>query len=259
MKKHCIVICSCDKFSDTWSVVEESFLKYWKNCPVPIYIVTNHKSHNFKYFRQIKVGDDVSWSSNIKLALSKISEQTVQLWLDDVFLTAEVDSAQYMSLIADFNNKKMNHLRLTPHPGFSYPIDEKYAMLEREAFYRVTIFPTVWEKKLLVNYLKNIKTPWEFETVGAKFLGNEKGFNCLRFKFFNVIHGIEKGRWVPGAIKKVRGKGINIDCVVREEYSFFEYYFSLDRFKGFVINLMPLHMRNKIIKIKKDIFRVLVV
>ena len=38
-----IVVPSCDKYSDLWPYFFNNFYKYWYNCPLNIYLISNEK------------------------------------------------------------------------------------------------------------------------------------------------------------------------------------------------------------------------
>ena len=41
-----ILVCSCDKYEDLWNPMFGMFFKFWEDCPLNIYLMTNNKKYN---------------------------------------------------------------------------------------------------------------------------------------------------------------------------------------------------------------------
>jgi hypothetical protein len=253
---HCILICSCDKFSDTWPIINQSFEKFWPDCPYKIYIVTNHLDPKFNCIDTIKVGEDLSWSSCIHKALINVNVETIQLWLDDVFLYQKVKTEEYVDLVRLVMLKKINHLRLTDYPGYSNISDfnSNICELNKFSFYRVTIFPTIWNKKLLCSYLLTHSTPWEFETTAAFNLIDEEFFYCTKFKFFKVIHGITAGQWIPGVSLKLKKFGYQLTDLKRPRHNWWRYYLGITAIKKYIIFIIPAAHKPIVLRYKQNLW-----
>ena len=95
-----MLISTYDNSEDLWSPLEQTYLKYWKDIELPIYLTTNHVQFESKLFNSLKIGDELSWSDNLIKSLNKIKQEYVLLTFDDLFLTNKVDN-QFIRAIND--------------------------------------------------------------------------------------------------------------------------------------------------------------
>src|SRR2546423_10304901 len=89
-----VLVSSCDAFFDAWRPFAALFQKFWGDCPLEIFLLTNHLSVRSRRFQSISVGRDRGWSSNLQIALEKIPQLFVLYLQEDYFLTAPVRGAQ---------------------------------------------------------------------------------------------------------------------------------------------------------------------
>lgn len=215
-----VLITSCDKFSDTWSIVSESFTRNWELFDVPIFLMSNHKEFENDLIISLKVGEDVSWSHNLVQALKSIDSEYIYIWLDDVFLASKVNHDNF-GFILDFLDKyEPNYLRLRSKPSTSrFSLDKNFGYISKKSlFYRTSIFNSIWKREVLLDLLKETENAWEFETKGANRSIKYDKFYCVRRDFISYIHGIEKGEWNPYSLKKLKSLGYFIDATERKEF-----------------------------------------
>ena len=86
-----IIIPSCDKYSDLWHTFFFFFHKYWQDCPYPIYLMTNNLSYEDQRIITLKIGEDVSWSANLKKALGTVRNRTYPDLVGGLFLNGECE------------------------------------------------------------------------------------------------------------------------------------------------------------------------
>ena len=102
-------------FSDTWDIVTNSIQKYWLDCPFQIKIITNKKDYNNGSVRSLKIGEDISWSSNLIKAVKSTDADYVFMWLDDVFLSDFVDNYKINEIINFLQTNSPAFLRIRPN------------------------------------------------------------------------------------------------------------------------------------------------
>lgn len=195
-----ILICSCDKFSDVWPVAEKAFSLNWASCPFGVFLMTNLLDFDSKVFRTLKVGPDISWTSNLKSALLKIESDYVVLWLEDCFISRPVDSSALLGDVAWMKNNSVPYLRLrrTNHWGrFSI---NSYRMIDESEPYRTSIFASAWDRKYLLSLIQAEQTPWQFETENQIITSKSSFFEVNSSRFF-YIHAVEKGLWKSAGLK----------------------------------------------------------
>ena len=88
-----LVVSSCDAFFDAWRPFYAFLEKFWGDCPLDGFLVTNELEVRSSRIRSIAVGEDRGWSSNLLCALTQIAHPYVLYFQEDYFLTAPIDRA----------------------------------------------------------------------------------------------------------------------------------------------------------------------
>lgn len=167
--KLAILVLSCDGYADLWRPFFENFKKKWGDCPYDIYLLTNKKKYNdWGKVKTICVGEDVTWSHNLKVALSNISEDFVLTIFDDLFLKKEIDTEKIKDIFNLFKSRKMNYLRLNPTPPPTSMIKgESYGIIDKGDIYRSSAVFSIWRKEILEDILDETENAWDFELNGS--------------------------------------------------------------------------------------------
>lgn len=210
-----IVILSCDKYKDLWDLYFAFFHKYWKDCPYPIYLVSNFEKYEDKRIINICVGDDVSWSNNLKIAIEKVKERNVLLLLDDVFLNKAVDTQKVNSLIDQFTLLNANYLKLIPMPKPDVRINEELGEINKGSLYRSTAVFTIWNKDTLQKILVPSENAWQFEEFGSIRSDEFDGFYSTYRNTFSWIHGVVRGKWIAESVTKIKKEGFSVDTTIQ--------------------------------------------
>ena len=122
MNKCAVLVVSCDNYADVWQPFFELFRQFWGNCPYPIYLLTNTLQPHFPSVEVVNVGVDRSWSDNLILALQKIQQEYVFLFLEDLMLSGSVDTDKVDEIFRWAVDNDVNYIRLNPS---TYP-DKRY-------------------------------------------------------------------------------------------------------------------------------------
>lgn len=241
-----ILITSCDKFYDTWDKVAYSFEKYWPNCQYEIYLMTNNIDFEHPKIKNIKIGDDMTWSLNLISAIKQIKTEYVFLWLDDVFLASEMDIIILKSIEDFIISNNINFLRLRPDPKPDKWYNIYFGEIKQNSlFYRVSIFATIWKKSLLNSLLIENETAWDFELKGSIRSKIYNKFYCTKTQPFSYIHGIEKGLWKRDAIIWLNSFGFEVDLNYRRQMTIEEAkIYNKSKFKYQLLNLLPSRYRH---------------
>src|SRR5437016_1404663 len=96
-----VLVSSCDAFFDVWRPFRAFFEKFWSDCPLEVFLLTNRLTIHSQRIRPIATGEDRGWSSNLQLALEQITHPYVLYFQEDYFLTGPVARAQ---LAGDFRD-----------------------------------------------------------------------------------------------------------------------------------------------------------
>lgn len=167
-----ILIPSCDNYSDAWNPFFRLFFRYWPDPGYPVYLVSNQEEFQHPLVRNIRVGPDLDWSSNLISALGRIPETHLLVILEDYFLVEPVDAGAIRELFRHQCRSDIGYLRLYPCPG-PQRVTENVAgydmgIVEKGTPYRASLQSAIWKKQLLGNLAKNGESAWEFEDGGSR-------------------------------------------------------------------------------------------
>jgi hypothetical protein len=253
-KNFSLVVISCDKFYDTWSPVAYSFQKYWPDCPVKRYLLTNNKNFKSKFFINKRVGNDKDWSTNLKKFLKKIKTKYVILWLDDVFLTNQVDTEKVKKDLLWSIKMNIDYLQLTNLYSYKTFLPE-YFLIEKNHPYRTSIFSSIWRKVVLKKIINPGENAWEFELKGSSRSNKYKNFysvNCDRFRY---LHAIEKGKWLRNAIDWLKKENFDINLNYRKRASKIQTIArKINLLKSFILNLFSGKQQKRILLIAERFY-----
>ena len=199
-----ILISSCDKFKDLWPIFSFYFEKNWLDCELNKYFLSNNEKSNIYGFKSINVGEDLSWSSNLRKALDQIPTDYVLIMLEDFFIDKKVDNQKFNNIVNDFIDLNGNYLKFLTTPKSPFKSSSHYFnILPPKTLYRSTAVFALWKKSTLLDLLNIDENPWEFEDRASKRSDKYDGFFVVRQNFFKYIHGVVKGKFVNSSYKKI--------------------------------------------------------
>lgn len=202
-----ILISSCDKFKDIWPIFSFYFDKNWSDCNLNKYFLSNNDNSDIEGFDSIIVGDDISWSSNLSIAIKQIHTDYVLIMLDDVFINQKVDNNAFNSIVNDFIECKGNYLKFLAQPKSRLKSSSQYFnVVPPNTLYRATAVFALWKKSTLLNLLEENENPWEFEDRASIRSDKYDGFFVVKKNFFNYIHGVIRGKFINSSYKKIIGQ-----------------------------------------------------
>lgn len=219
MAKCSILVCSCDKNEDIWQYFFYFFKKYYSSCNYPIYLNTEEKKYQDKDLNVIslqkhKQGDPQGWSQRLRDYLNAMTTDYVIILLEDFFLTdyVRVDEVERCIRRMDDDPQIANFIF---DSGRHMCIDSEfpeYLLQERKAPFRLSLQAGIWRREILLKYLRNHESPWQFELWGSKRARrwSEKSFVLKedQAKVFSYPSG--------GAIADNRWRGDEICCYMRK-------------------------------------------
>lgn len=257
-KKISILVSSCDKYSDLWGIFSYYFKKNWKDCSLDKYIISNFSNNSPKDFKNIRVGNDKSWSNNLILSLKKISTPYVLILLDDVFIKNKVDNSLFEKICIEFINTNGNYLKFLSHPKSNYKTDSKFFnYLPENTLYRSTAVFALWKKSTILRLLNPDENAWEFEENGSIRSDKYNGFFTVNKNFFSYIHGVVRGKFLYSAYLYIRKNDPELIPLIKRGVNkrSAEYFQILINFRHKIFYaLVPLRYRRDVKKILKNLF-----
>ena len=220
-----LVVSSCDAFFDAWRPFYAFLEKFWGDCPLDGFLITNELEVRSSRIRSIAVGEDRGWSSNLLCALMQIAHPYVLYFQEDYFLTAPIDRAH---LAADFAQVMESgaaslcfRARSERDAGFQ-PLNDRYGIVPLHSDGRTRCQVTLWKRSALQSILREGETAWNFEARGSART-QEMQILSYRSRENAPIHylmsAISRGLWMPEAVALCRAHEVPIDPFFRPIFS----------------------------------------
>ena len=173
----CLIVCSCDDYSDVWYPYFEIFKQNWPDFPFEIILNTEtklyqHEGLNIKCLQLYKgLEDKVSWSERMIKTLRTVEADFVMLTCEDNFIVSPVDTKKFNSAFDIIKNDrkismlsfagKMRSFEKTKWIG-------NFGRISMKKRYRIVLDTAIWRKDALLRNLVPGESPWEFETNGTE-------------------------------------------------------------------------------------------
>lgn len=247
-----LVVLSSESYSYLWSNFIRSWNKYCKNLVLDKFIVTTNKNTNIRNFKIISSSLDKNdfWSKRIKYALKKINTKNVLIFTDDCFLDDKLDVSNFKKIFIDFKKKKILHLRLCPIPNENIYDKKNFYKLDYFSFHRISLQPSLWNKKFLEQMLSYNETPRMFEENGSIRTKNLNKIFSTNYFVFNFKEIIRIGKLTPEGKKLI----IKNNLILNKHYKnmlfleLFDHYYK--KLKSIIFYLLPKNFRKRYIKNK---------
>lgn len=224
MKDICLLVLTCDKYSDLWDSFTELFNRNWPDCPYDKYILTNEKQYHYYGFNSIPIGEDITWSYNL-IKVLKILENKykyIYITLEDTPIIEKVDNQYFQRIINSFIKIDGNFLRLLN--AVKYPItryNNFFGEIINFTPYRQSSACCVWKISLLLELLNEDESAWEFEKVGIIRGFKYDNFYNVYQSPFKILNIVIKGKLHKSSYKILQKHLPNIE-IKRPFLSFFE-------------------------------------
>lgn len=206
-----ILVLSCDKYSSLWKPFFSQFHKYWSACPYKIYLGSNYKKYTDKRIKTITAKIDKDWSSNLLTILESIKEDNIFIWLDDYFLTDDIDQSLFRKSVKLLISKNLNHIQMRPSLGIHRTRkNASFMSIKRGSPHRVASYG-FWNKNHLKKILLPGESPWQFEIYGSYRSSYFDGYLCLSRDLFRFVQVVERGKLFREAYEYCRREGIKLD------------------------------------------------
>lgn len=242
-----VLVVSCDKYSDLWEPFFSLFRRFWPDCPFGVYLLSNMVSMNTPNVKSLLIGDDVSWSDNLRNAVVRLTEEYVLLFIDDLFLYDFIDTDKILGVIGSAIDNDANYIRLNAFPGPDKKFNEKIGIISKGTIYRSSVVSVVWKKSVLLDLLKPGENAWDFEILGSVRSDIYDNFYSSYKNLMPVTNTVIKGKWRRDAVKKCKRLGIEIDLTKRQVMTCMEAaVFSLKQLRTNLLNCLPAKHRRKI-------------
>lgn len=247
-----LVVLSSESYSYLWSNFIRSWNKYCKNLVLDKFIVTTNKNSNKRNFKIISssLDKDDFWSKRIKYGLRKIKSKNLLVFTDDCFMCETLDIHNFKKIYSNFKKKKILHLRLCPLPNEDMFCKKNFYKLDYFSFHRISLQPSLWNKKFLEDMLSFNENPRMFEENGSIRSKKYSKIFSTNYFVFNFKEIIRIGKLTPEGKKLI----IKNNLILNKHYKnmlfleLFDHYYK--KLKSIIFYLLPKNFRKSYIRNK---------
>ncbi len=213
-----VLIVSCDKYADLWNPFFKMFRIFWTQCIYPVYLGSNNVLCDEPGVKTICIGEDKSWTENVKKMLDGVSETHVIMLLEDFFLEEAVDAKGVQALFEYAVENDVDCLRLCPTPPPNNIVDKNLQVgtISKGAPYCCSTQPAIWKKEALQSLLIPGYSAWDFEKKNSQNMRYSplKLMGSKRF-YVKRHNGVERGKFYTSTLQLLKRNDIQVDITER--------------------------------------------
>ena len=250
----CILINSCDKYSDAWTPFFRSLEKTWPEAAeLEIYLNTETKTYKDPFFNvnvlNILPGkqNNISWGERLIDAIKRTKSEFILFLLEDFFIKTRVDAALINSIFKWFSGdpsaaaaalipcKDTETSTKCPSPAEAFGLAQR----DKRVFYKLNASPSLYRKETLLKYTRKNDSPWDWEYFGSiRTWHSPLKFYALKGDgiVFDYDYGgaIFRGKWVGPGLKDIESRfNLKIETGDREVV------YDLEKLPSVKLNRMP--------------------
>ena len=220
-----IVVSSCDSFFDVWRPFAFFLRKHWPDCPLATFLIVNELRIRSASIRELPVGEDSGWASNMKRALQQLEQSHVLYLQEDYFLNAPVRREQLANELAyafEHNSDAFClRARTVLEPDFQ-PINDRFGLVPGNSDGRTRCQLTLWKRTSFLAALRDGETAWEMESRGSERTRDMLALSYSTRENASVSYlmsAIVRGLWTREALAMCQAHDLKIAPHFRGTYS----------------------------------------
>ncbi len=219
-----VFICGSDNRRDVLQRVLPSILKYWPDCPYPIYVGANSRFGLSPRITAL-IARPSGWRQECLDQVEQLSETHLIVVLDDFLFRAPVIQSRLSLIVSDSLGMDCAYVRLRP---LGKSLKERLVDLVRghsalrvesiegtRRFYS-SLQIALWKREHFLSLLRAEGTIWDFE---HQQIAGVPHFAVTKSGPFRYSHLVEKGRWQPYAKALLIRAGLSGDLGKRRVWS----------------------------------------
>jgi len=245
-----IVMPSCDRYSSLWPISLAALERYWPGRPRATYLIANRLVYQHPGVTQVLVGDDVSWSDNLKRALDSVAEEYVFLALDDLVMLPGTNAPRVNELLAQAVREGWDYLRMNPlPPPTKAGPDGLGRVLPGEAYRAGTVW-SLWRKSVLQAVLLEGENPWQFEKIGSTRTDHYGEWWASAHHHVPYLNVVTSGKSEPDALAQLAALGFDTKEIAFPVMSRKDHWvFRLRRQRSRLMKLVPTRWRRMLLQV----------
>lgn len=256
--KLAIVIPAYDGNLDIFKEYLRYFKIFWEDCPFELILVTQDTRYTDERVTSLTTNKEALWTARVLKALEYTKCKYILTSIEDAFISKKINT-DYIYMILDFMEK--NHIKYYRNPKNGHKKTRKNSFndfdnackIRKDIVYSRSLGIDIWERDTLLQlFADGTKNAWQIEEYFLEQAYSEKkgyfdDWVSDKDNFLNVIETVNKGKWIPSAIKKFKKIGYPIDLGNRKVMPLSE-VFKLN-FRFWIGKVIPIKFRKKIKKI----------
>ena len=233
-----ILVNSSDGFRDCWHPFFHLLETHWPGCRFPLYLNVEEATYEHPSLEvrclnhpRLPSGENVPWSDRLLESLRAIPERYVMYMQEDYFLDAPVRDGLVEDCLRVVAEEGVGCVHLT---GFGSRGGTKIAErpylvdVPRISHYRTSTQAAIWDKDVLLSYVRRQETVWETEILGTIRAWSRyapiRTIDRHRLEGPPIMSytgtGIIRGKWHPEMVPLFAKHGIPMDFDRRGFYTF---------------------------------------
>lgn len=233
-----ILVNSSDGFRDCWDPFFHLLATHWPRCRFPLYLNVEEATYEHPALMvrclnhpRTPSGANVPWSDRLIEALEAIPEPYVMYMQEDYFLNAGVRDDLVEDCLRVVADEGVGCVHLTGFGarGGTRMAERPYIVdVPRISHYRTSTQAAIWDKDVLLSYVRREETVWETEILGT--LRAWSRFAAIRTVDRDRLEGppivsytgtgIIRGKWHPEMVPLFARHGIRMEFGRRGLYTF---------------------------------------
>jgi hypothetical protein len=256
MNNIAVFMSSCDKYADLWEAFYSLFFKYWPDCNLPVYHVSDAKPFHHPRVASLcpnQPGKRYTWSGLTKWALQQIPEEYILFILDDYFLARTVNTRLLSQYFETVKREGACYLRLTPNPPPAEPFGghATIGVLPKGMPWRTSTQVAIWKKEELIAILDERENPWEYERRSVQRADDRNGLYLSLMldpkspvllrnydkAYYPIIHhnATNMGKWDREALRFCKHENVALDVHTREVESWWRGFYKRFYYKHSIL------------------------
>ena len=216
-----VLVTSCDAYRDVERPFITLFRKYWPDCPFETILLTETQGTE-GFDRTITTGLGKTWCQMLVEALDQIDTPYVIMVMNDLMLSATVDTNLILKRLGQIKDADAVNLRLVPLPPGRIPWrDTDLLEFPKNTAYCVSCQTGIWNREYLRGLAMRNKSAWEFERFGSFMVGDEtRPILVTRTREMPDVDTVHKGYWVRAGVNLLKANDIDYDFTKRPPQPF---------------------------------------
>lgn len=194
-------------YIDIAALFDELMIKNWKDCPYPIYYLCDSRP-SIDLHGEIIINElQMNPLKKLISAAEKINSFYYICLLGDAFISDKVSNEEVSNFINTMRDMQINYCNL--YRNHYKKTDVLFSNITKSELYGFAFVEFIASKEFLKNVLSRFNSDLEFENYynekSMKGKNKECYEDCVRanLNLLNILHGIQKGKWVRDTKKKI--------------------------------------------------------